>query len=273
MAYRLLINELPVLSGDIIAVCIVALAALIVILSVIVYAIGKIKDNESQKYEFITIIAHKFRTPLTSVKWLATSMIQKETDPYKKQDLDDISKSNQKLIDLTGTLIELTESANAGKASYVFERLSLCALVRSTSDTLKDSFHNKNIFFSVKCPDEDIFVKADRARLEFVIQTILENARNYTPPGRNVEVLVSRQHRKAVVTVVDRGIGIDQNDISRLFSKFYRAQNAKHFDTEGFGVGLYLAKSVTEHHHGKIKVSSEGLDKGSTFSIILPRIR
>jgi signal transduction histidine kinase len=272
MFYELFINGSPILNGNVVVVFTLIFSFLAIILALITYTIRKIKENESQKYEFITIIAHKFRTPLTSIKWLALSLIQKETDPYKKQDLEDINKSNQKLIDLTGTLIELTENANSSKASYVFERLSLCSLVRDVSDTFKDSFHKKNIFFSVSC-SEEIFVKADRPRLEFVIQTILENARNYTSPGKNVDVFVSRLHRRAIITVVDHGIGIDQKDISKIFSKFYRTQNAKSFDTEGFGVGLYLAKSIIRHHRGKIEIFSEGIDKGSTFSIVLPKVK
>src|SRR3989344_7581833 len=89
------------------------------------YLWRKLRENENLKYEFITIIAHKFRTPLTHMKWLSEGLIADELDPRKRENLREMRQANQKLIDLTGTLIELTDSDDDSKSSYVFETVNL----------------------------------------------------------------------------------------------------------------------------------------------------
>lgn len=248
--------------------------SIFIFLILIIYAlVRKLMVGEKLKYEFITIIAHKFRTPLTHVKWSADELVKNEQDSYKKQSLMDIQQSNEKLIKLTGTLIELTDTDSTVASSYTMERVSLCSFVRTVCNAYKDSFHEKNIFFSVQCPENDLFVKIDVQRMEFVLQALLENALTYTPTGKNVEVSVTKSLRKAHVTVTDHGIGIDKSDLHNIFEKFYRADNARATDTEGFGVGLYLAQAIARRHKGKIEVYSDGKYSGATFTLTLKAVR
>ena len=233
----------------------------------------RLQENAILKYEFITIMAHKFRTPLTHIKWISETLLSSEIDPYKKQNLMDLSKSNQKLITLMGTLIELTDTDNKSRASYSFKRASLNSLVRDSAAALKEAFHEKNISFSVSCPEEDIFVNVDKERLESALQTLLENAYTYTPTGMSVEVIVGAKGHRAIVSVTDRGIGIDSDSLQHIFSKFYRTKAARSMDTEGFGIGLFLARSIILRHRGKLEVYSAGSGKGSTFTIVLPKLR
>ncbi|MDB5239258.1 MAG: Sensor protein [Candidatus Parcubacteria bacterium] len=247
------------------AIVIVAVTSLV---GVIIYR--KLRENESLKYEFITIIAHKFRTPLTQIKWTTEGLITEEQDQYKKQQLDDLRKSNENLIKLTGTLVELTDAAGKGHSTYNFEVLNLCDLARSIMETSKTAFHEKNLFMSLTSVQPEVMVKADRPRLDFVIGTLMENACSYTPPGRNISVDITVNKRKAILSVTDNGIGIDPHNLSHMFSKFYRTKDAQSMDTEGLGVGLFLAQSVMKRHGGSIQAYSEGVGKGSTFSLILP---
>ena len=273
MTYQVFVDGQSYFQGNIA----VAAALLIAIAAVVILAIAlivkKLKRNEKMKYEFITIIAHKFRTPLTYVKWICDSWVSEEQDSYKKKNLEDIRKSNQKLIDLTGTLIEIAESESNESPLYTLERVALPAMVREISNSFKDSFHEKNIFFSMNSETEDIYVKIDRPRFEFVMQTLLENAQTYTPTGKNVEVKVAKTFSKAVITVTDEGIGISRENLPNIFHKFYRTENAKRTDTEGLGIGLYLARSIIRHFRGKIDVYSAGEDRGTTFTLTLPRAR
>lgn len=260
-------------SENSLAIILLAVSVFIIFILIIHTLLKKLRTGETLKYEFITIIAHKFRTPLTHVKWSTDELVKNEQDAYKKQSLLDIQQSNEKLIKLTGTLIELTETDNAAASSYTFERLSLCSFVRAVGESYKDAFHEKNIFFSVQCPPTDMFVKIDRQRMEFVLQTLLENALTYTSSGKNVDVIVSKVGHKAVISVTDHGIGIDKADVSRIFGKFFRADNARATDTEGFGVGLYLSQAIIRRHKGSISVASDGIGHGATFTVSLKKAK
>ncbi len=251
------------------ATVVFGITLIVIVIIIILTIIKKIGVSEALKYEFITIIAHKFRTPLTQVKWVSEELLKSERDPYKHQSIQDMQQSNEKLIKLTNTLIELTDSDNNSVSAYAFEKVHLCEFVRTVSNTLKDAFHEKNIFFSVQCPPTDIQVKIDPQRMEFVLQTLLENALAYTPPGQNVNVTMQKIGRKAVISITDHGIGIDKKDLLRVFTKFFRAKNAQAVDTEGFGVGLYLAQAIARRHKGNIGVESAGIGVGATFTITL----
>ena len=231
----------------------------------------KLHEEETMKYEFVTIIAHKFRTPLSQIKWLMEGILDKETDPYKLEDLKSVHESNEKLISLTNTLIEVTDSAKKGSLLYNFEKINLCEFVNHELETLKNDFHIKNIFCNIQCTEPEIFALIDQPRMEFLLHTLFENAINYSPVGRSIDVTVSAQKKHAVVSIVDNGIGIDPSDLGHVFGKFFRSQDAKKMDTEGFGIGLFLAQSIAERHKGKIEVFSEGLGKGSTFVLSIPQ--
>jgi signal transduction histidine kinase len=273
MQYQILIDNKNTISGDLDVLIIIFSAIFLTLLTIIIYFLKHIRDNNRMKYEFITIVAHKFRTPLTYIKWVCDSLIPDEADSFKKKSLEDVKKSNQKLIDLTGTLIEIADSESSGGVTYVYEKIPLVELMQDIINKNKDSFHEKNIFLGFKFTNNKIKVKADRTRLEFVINTLLDNARTYTPIGKKVELAVSGSLFKASIIVEDDGIGISKQDIKHVFSKFFRGKNARVNDTEGFGVGLYLASSIIKKLKGKITVESPGENLGSRFMITLPRVR
>jgi signal transduction histidine kinase len=250
-----------------------AFLIILLVLLVVFYLWHKLRENEALKYEFITIITHKFRTPLTRTKWLLDDMTKSEPDSFRKENLASLQKENENLVKLIGTLIELTETKGKKESLYKFEHVDLCSFTREVLETVKQSFKEKNISVSFDCASPKIFAKIDRPRMEFVLSTILENACIYTPTGRRVSIVITTKHRKVATSVIDDGIGINPIDMPRIFTKFFRAKNAKTMDTEGFGVSLYLASSIVKRHSGKIEAFSAGLNTGSTFSVILPRVK
>lgn len=256
------VNSVLIIIFIVVAICIIILLS---------YIISRIyKNDEALKAEFITIIAHKFNTPLSKMKWLSESLLSDELDSYKKENLHEIHEANEQLIKLTGTLVELTDDDGLSRATYSFEKTNICEMVKGVGDELKKTFHEKNLRFSVNCGIAEIFTKIDKTRMEFAIQVIMQNACIYTPPGRNVDVTVSVIESNLYISVSDNGIGIDGPDLPNIFKKFYRTKNAETTDTEGFGIGLYLAQSIVKRHKGKIEVYSKGLNQGSTFTIIIP---
>lgn len=270
MHFEIIFNDSYSVFGNLISVGLFVLLVVFLIILLTRFIWRKFRSYENLKYEFLTIIAHKFRTPLTQMKWTAETLLEKEQDSYKIESLKNIEQSNQNLIGLTGTLIELTDSAHTSLATYKLEKTDLCALTNKVVEILKKEFHEKNLFFGIQCSAPEIFVKADQQRIEFVLQTILENSIHYSPPGRNIDIEVSQSNQKAFVKVRDNGIGIDSEDIPHMFTKFFRTKNAKTMDTEGFGVGLFLSQTIMKRHKGKIEAFSAGLNQGSIFTVSLP---
>lgn len=272
MTYELRLNDSSIFAGNVMGAFFIAVIIAALLFFLLNRLRRKLAENETLKYEFITIIAHKFRTPLTTTKWLLEEMFEGEQDGRKLESLKELKSGNEKLINLTGTLIEMTNLDNETRTSYSFKPVKICDFVKAVAESQKNLFHQKNIFLAVNCPDPDATASIDGPRLEFVLQTIMENACAYTPPGRNVEVSAGKDGVKAVIQVTDNGIGIEHGDLGRIFTKFFRTKNAKIMDTEGFGVGLFLAQAIVARHRGTISVYSEGKDKGSTFRIELPLI-
>jgi signal transduction histidine kinase len=273
MQYELIIDNNSIITGSVAGISVVIGGIFIVILLIIILLWKKLRENGHLKYEFITIVAHKFRTPLTYIRWVCDSLIPEETDSFKKKSFEDIKKSNQKIIDLTSTLIEIADSESSSGATYIYEKIILADMVKEVANKFKDTLHEKNIFFSFDVENDKVKVKVDRSRFEFVLSTLLENAWTYTPPGKDVKVSITNTLFKTFISVEDSGIGISKQDLSHVFSKFFRGKNARASDTEGFGVGLYLASSIINRMGGKIKVESPGEGQGSRFTISLPRSR
>jgi len=233
----------------------------------------KRQRHEVIQHEFISIIAHKFRTPLTQVKWLIETILANEQDPYRKQDLKNIRESNEKLIVLMETLISLTNGDRDDRHTYELERVPVCDFVRGVAEEMRPLFQEKNISFAVLCDDADMAIKINRIGIQFALQALIHNSCTYSHPGTKVDVVVKRHFRKVTISVIDAGIGIEHRDLTRVFSKFYRADNAERMDTEGFGVSLFISQSIVRRNKGTIKAYSAGQEKGSIFTITLPRVR
>jgi signal transduction histidine kinase len=251
-----------------------AISIIILILAIVLIILAyRVRANTSVIYEFVSIISHKFRTPLTSTKWLVDNLVSTEKDSFRKKDLDDVHTLNQQLINLTNTLVELTDSEKSSKQQYNFEKISVCEFVRTVFKPISEQFGMKNISCSINCADENLKINVDKARFEFVLHSVLENSAIYTKPGGKVDVVIESAAGKVYVTVVDNGIGIPKSNLRFIFSEFHRAPNAKAVDTEGLGVDLYLSRRIIHRLNGEIKAYSEGEGKGSTFQIILPQVQ
>ncbi len=231
----------------------------------------RVRETDILKYEFITIVTHKFRTPLTRIKWAAENIseggVLAETP---KADVENIKEATFRLFELMNVLTGLTDSETS--FSYRFKRLDLGALLKEMGAGLSKRMPGKKLTIEVQA-EKECFVMADTERLRPALNVILENAVIYTPEGGRVAVRVARAGGKVELAVRDTGIGIERKDVPKLFTKFFRSDEAKKTDTEGLGIGLYVAREIIRRHGGFITASSEGLGKGATFAISLPIAR
>lgn len=234
-----------------------------------IYAWRKARESDVAKYEFITVVTHKFRTPLTRIKWAAEE-INKLLPEDKREMTSIITQSERQLLELTNMLIRLSESDDVGFV-YKPELVNITELLKQTQSEYASSMAEKDIKFTVENVD-DTYVTTNQEQIKFIIQILINNALSYTPKGGSVTVkkTVSLKDRRCTIEVSDTGIGMSKETSKNIFSRFYRGDKARLADTEGMGIGLFIARSIMLKQHGMITAHSEGEGKGSTFSIILP---
>lgn len=229
----------------------------------------KIRESDYLKYEFIDVITHKFRTPLTVIKWSSESLMGSVPENLKIE-VSHIQKSSNSLVDLTNLLANLS-MGDEKTFGYNFIKLDLNNLVENLITDTSEKIKAKGITLLPPLINSPNFVMIDEQKIRFVFQTLLDNAINYTGQGGKISFEISVLDEKdIVVKITDTGIGISESEIKLIFTKFYRTEDSKKADTEGMGIGLYLAQRIIEKHDGKIWVKSEGNGKGSSFFVSLP---
>ncbi len=226
------------------------------------------RQGDILKYEFITTVTHKFRTPLTHIKWASENLSTDRLSPDDRMQVEYIQNANSKLVELTNLLVNVSEAEN-NIYDYKMEKGNISELVKYVTDSLASQSISKHINV-VKRIEPGIQTKHDDHRIRFVVQTFVENALNYTHSGGTLTVVVKKEGSMVTCSVTDTGMGITKEELPLLFSKFYRGQSAKLADTEGMGIGLFMSKEVIHRHGGKIWAESPGPDKGSTFAFSLP---
>ena len=244
-------------------------ALLVVVLSILVWR--KLREDDVLKYEFITTATHKFRTPLTHIKWATENLVKADTPEERQTQIGYIQGANAKLVELTNVLMNVSES-DGGTFGYRLQKTDLSSLVEDVCSGHLEQADMKKISMA-KNLQPHLEGSCDSGRIGFIAQTLIENAINYTPEGGTVVITTQRRGDEAVCSVRDSGIGISKDEFPLLFSKFYRGKRARLADTEGMGVGLFISKDIIARHHGKIWVESDGQEKGSVFNFSLPLMK
>lgn len=227
------------------------------------------RETDELKTEFISIISHKFRTPLTHIRWSTELLMNTVKDPNTLEQIQNINESNQKLIELSNALVATAEGSSANLA-YSLNPLSLKELSEEVLKNHSAQIRDKHLTIVREFEAKKILIKADRERIKFAIQTLIENAIHYTPERGIIVLRIKADKKHATFQIHDNGIGLDETQIKRVFTRFYRSDTARYQHTEGVGIGLYLTKIIADRHGGKITVESPGVNKGSTFTMSLP---
>lgn len=239
----------------------------VVIVSLFVWR--QIREADLLKYEFINNISHKFRTPLTHIRWLAEDLRDVTTVEERNKAVEQIQFASMRLFELTNIVIDASQNNN-DLYLYHFTNVNIADIFKEISDSHNDQIEHKLLKVHIDIGPNIPAVKADKTRLQFALQIMYENALVYTLAGGAIDVKVRQIGGEVIISIKDSGIGIGEEDLPHVFSKFYRSQNARHADTEGMGIGLFMAKNIVEKHNGRIWAESYGENKGSTFSVALP---
>ena len=237
------------------------------------------REAERQKDEFLSIVSHELKTPLTPLKALAQLLrllLRRHREDGRALDLDSLDrnlKTIERQVDrMSGLVNDLLEVSRAGQGRFDLQpqEFDLVPVVREVvqrhGEVAADDGRHR---FSVDAP-ESLVITGDAMRIEQALTNLVGNAVKYSPSGGDVRVAVEQRDGRASIAVSDQGIGIAADEIAGLGKPFARGSGrARTFS--GMGIGLYLARLVAERHGGSIALRSDGEDKGTTVTLELPR--
>jgi signal transduction histidine kinase len=241
-------------------------AFLVVFISAFVW--NKLKETDQLKYEFISTITHKLRTPMTGIRWATENLGGLGLSDEAKMQVGYIKSENSKLIELTNLLISVSRTEN-NYYEYHLNRYDLTKMIDEVVKSLESDIKERKVEI-VRNYSQEVFAIFDENRMKFVVQVLIENAIRYSPVNSRIIINLLTEHKKIICRVEDFGIGMSKGDLGKLFNKFYRSEQAISIDTEGLGIGLYISKEILFRQNGKIWAESKGEGKGSVFFFALP---
>ncbi|WP_154835821.1 two-component system histidine kinase PnpS [Staphylococcus pasteuri] len=232
---------------------------------VVLHDITNIQKLENLRREFVANVSHELKTPITSIKGFAETLIEgaKNDEESLNMFLNIILKESNRIESLVMDLLDLShiEQQTDIATSY----LNLSELAYTTIEHLQNQAQSKNIDIIPEI-ENDVIFKANEDKIAQVITNLLSNAINYSTNDSEVIVKVYRQGKKVNLQIQDFGIGITQEEQKHIFERFYRVDKARSRDSGGTGLGLSITKHIVEAHNGRISVDSQ-LNKGSTFKV------
>ena len=244
----------------------------------------KLENLERMKSEFISIVSHELRTPLTAIKnslGILKGGSAGETTPIMDKFLGLAERNVLRLKGIINDLLDLSK-IEAGKMQFSFERADISTPIDTVRNTLENLIREKNISFSLDIESNLPQVFIDTLRVEQIITNLLSNAIKFTPENGEISVNaklktgkeINRQDLQdeksyIVVSVKDSGIGIEQENLEKVFDKFQQIESSLSRKIGGTGLGLPIAKQLVDAHKGSIWVESI-INSGSTFSFAIP---
>jgi len=235
--------------------------------------ISREKVIERLKTEFVSIAAHQLRTPLSGIKWTLRMLLDEDLGKLNKEQKDFLEKTyngNERMIRLINDLLNVTR-IEEGRFLYKKKEANIVEIAKKVIQPLEEIAKRKKIELTLKADSDIPPFKVDAEKISLVFQNLTDNAVHYTEKGGKVVVSIKylEKEKEILVSIQDNGIGIPKEQQERVFSRFFRGDNAVKTETEGTGLGLYIAKNIVEAHKGEIWFKSTP-GRGTTFYFTIP---
>lgn len=232
----------------------------------------KLKELDQLKSEFLSLATHQIRAPLTAIKGYSSMLLEGDfgvLPPKAANSVEIVMKSCQNLINIVNDFLNISR-IEQGRMVYEKSIFDIGALVNEVANEIKPNVQSAGLELQVNIKSAKQEVNADRNKIKQAISNLVDNSIKYTVKG-GILIAVFTEGNKVKVAIKDTGVGIDPQEMGKLFAKFSRTKDANKTNVVGTGLGLYIAKKMVEAHQGDIKVDSDGLGKGTTFTIELPK--
>lgn len=223
------------------------------------------KQMTDMKLRFFTDISHELRTPLTLISLPIDNILQENQDPSIHEQLTLVRRNLDRVMALINQILDFRKIQN-NKMRLTVEEINFAEFTRLCSSNFLETAHSKNIGFHLVDETNNAKIWVDPERYESIISNLLSNAFKFTPSGKNITVKTVVNQDKAVLSVIDEGIGIAQEKINFIFDRFFSISTLRNITQKSTGIGLDLVKKLVDLHHASIRVESQ-VGKGSTFEI------
>ncbi|MDN3587566.1 ATP-binding protein [Pedobacter aquatilis] len=221
------------------------------------------KKDEQRKDDFISMVSHELKTPLTSLN-AYIQVLQRTAIKQEDEALNNVlGKALKQIRSMTSMINGFLNVSRleSGKMLIEISSFSVKELFNELESELQSTIHTHPLEFELT---SDIYLNADRDKIAQVIQNLVGNAVKYSPMGSTITIRYEVNNNEVVFSIQDRGMGISAEDHEHIFERYYRVKNQHMGSIAGFGIGLYLCKEIVERHGGTIWLNSEW-EKGTTF--------
>ncbi|WP_035108744.1 hybrid sensor histidine kinase/response regulator transcription factor [Flavobacterium denitrificans] len=226
----------------------------------------KDKEHAEKQFSMFTYMAHELRTPLSLIINPLKSAIERKTRSEDDLDLNLAYKSAKRLLSLTDQLL-LFRKAETDLDELKISKINLNQLCREIYESFLQMAASKGLDYQFIEEQTATEIYGDYEKIEITLFNLISNAFKFTPNGGNISIQIIENNNDVSITISDTGRGINENDIDTIFEKFKQIQSNA---SNGFGIGLYIAKYFVNKHHGELKCESE-VGKGTSFTITLPK--
>ncbi len=233
------------------------------------------EQRNTAKSEFLSIVSHQLRTPLSGTKWIFKMLMDGDLGAFTDEQKDIVRKgyeSNEQMIKLLNEIIVANQNEE-WEFKYSFCKSDLEKIIESIITEFLEEARVKNVRIIFERPYRNFpLIELDPEKIRLAIQNLIENAIKYSHEDGKVVITLIPRTDTISLDVQDSGIGITAEQQEKIFQKFFRADNAKTHKKTGTGLGLFTARAVVERHHGKLSFKSIE-NRGTTFTVTLPIVQ
>jgi two-component system phosphate regulon sensor histidine kinase PhoR len=236
----------------------------------VLHDITDLRRVDRVRRDFVANVSHELRTPLTAVRGYVEALMDDGTTPgERKKFLEVIERHTGRMERLVRDLLRLAR-LDAHQETADLHSVDVGALLRSVVADLAESIERKTITIGVDVDPAAASIQADVTKLQDALRNLVENAVNYSQPGGRIELSARLNGEAVELNVADRGPGVPESDLARVFERFYRVDQSRTRDPGGTGLGLSIVRQLVELHGGRVRAENRA-EGGAVFTISLPR--
>ncbi len=228
-----------------------------------------LREADQRKTEFLATLAHELRNPLAPLRTALTLLSRSNPRPEAAQYHELMHRQVDHMVRLVDDLMEVSRITR-GKIDLKLLRLSLEDAIGGAIELSRPLLEAAGHSLTVSLPEEPLFLRGDAVRLNQVFANLLNNAAKYTRPGGQVALQARRAGEQVLVSISDTGAGLAPDMVESIFDMFVQVSDSAKAAQGGLGIGLTLVRTLVELHGGSVAASSQGLGRGSTFTVRLP---